>query len=124
MESLPSRARETAADLSRLVKLEVALAAEEAKGRIAKKAGAAGLGAVAAMLLAFGFLMGLFASAQALAIVLPEWAAFAVVAGATVVLGVLAGLLSRAGLRSGPVLPERSKERIKGDVRWLREQTS
>jgi VIT1/CCC1 family predicted Fe2+/Mn2+ transporter len=83
-QGISQLARDTAADLSRLVRLEAQLAAEQIKGQVGKKLIAAGAGGAGALLLVFGLLFALAGAAAAIAIVLPVWAALLVVAGGAV----------------------------------------
>src|ERR671925_125305 len=102
---IPSLARDTFNDLSRLVKLEIRLAAEQVKRQAAKKAISGAAGGAGALFLLFGLLFA--------------------VAGGALFLGGLLGAIAAAGLKSGGgVVPEATKGRIREDVRWLREKSS
>ena len=122
---LPALARDTISDLQRLIRLEVELAAERVKVQAARKVAAVAAGAGAALFLMLGLLFGLATSAAALAIVLPLWAALAIVTGAAVLLGGVLSLLALTGLKAGGgLIPEDAKRQIREDLRWLREQSS
>lgn len=82
----------------------------------------AGMMAAAGVVAAYavGFLAA--AGAAALALVLPVWAAILIV---TVVLGLVAALLvvlGRRAIRTAPPAGERTKEMLKEDARWARQQ--
>jgi hypothetical protein len=118
-------ARDTASDLSRLVRLEAQLAAEQIKGQVGKKLVSAGAGGTGALMLVFGLLFALAGAAAAIAIVLPVWAALLIVAGGSVLAGAMLGGIAVAGFKSGGgVVPESTKRRLREDVQWLREQSS
>jgi hypothetical protein len=122
-KGLPEAARRTLADLNRLVKLEVQLAAEQVKARALKKAMSAGAGAGGAFFLITGLLFLLAAGAAGLALVVPWWAALLIVGGACVVLAGILGMGAVVGMRrSSPIVPDETKDKVKEDVRWLREQ--
>ncbi|HJP66657.1 MAG TPA: phage holin family protein [Actinomycetota bacterium] len=118
--SLGEVAKDTAADVRRLIQLEVKLAVEglkrQARG-MAVSLGAAGAGVV---FLLFGLLLLLVAGALALGLVLPLWAAFLIVGGGVVVLGLLLGVIAAMGFRSStPPIPEETTERLAEDAKWL-----
>lgn len=122
-KSLTGLVRDTAADVSRLVKLEAELAAERAKGssRTAGiSAGAVGMGMTFAVL---GLLFLLGATAASLAIVLPVWASLLIVGGGAILLGGMLAVLGLLGLRKASRGAARSTARVKEDLRWLRERT-
>lgn len=106
-----------------LVRLELDLARAELMEGLAAKGQAAGAAAAAGMLglYVLGFL-GL-AGGAALAIVLPTWAAWLIVAG--VFLVILVGLLLFAKKRasSASLSPVRTKERVQEDVAWAKTLT-
>jgi hypothetical protein len=98
-----------------LLKLEVS----EAASVRGQGVGMMGAAAVVAMY-AVGFLAA--AGAAALALVLPVWAAILIIA---VVLGGVAGLLiliGRRTLRSAPPPADRTRESLKEDARWAKQQ--
>lgn len=106
-------------DLTDLVKTEVALA----KAELADDAKAAGIGAGlfagAALFGFFALMLLLVGAALALALVLPEWAAFLVVGG---VLVLLAGVLALVGKGriSKVKAPERTIATAKSSVQALK----
>jgi hypothetical protein len=98
-----------------LAKIEIAEAASARAVGGGMFAGAAVVG-----MYALGFLAA--AVAAGLAVILPVWAAILIVA---VLLGVAAGVLAMAGrraLRAAPAAGERTRESLKEDARWLKQQ--
>jgi hypothetical protein len=121
--SLPEVAKATAADVTKLVKLELKLATEGLKGTLKKKGLGAAAGAGGGVLLLFGFVFLLASAAAGLAIVLPWWAALLIVGGALVLLAAVMFVFAATRLRSETVPPE-TKKQIQEDVEWLRTQSS
>lgn len=103
-----------------LIREEVELAKLELKANITQKATGVGL-LVAVAVLAL-YLVGFLAVAggTGLAHVMPDWAAWLVVAGVFLLLIVVLVLVARSKLR-GPAAPERSIERMKGDAEWAKQ---
>jgi membrane protein implicated in regulation of membrane protease activity len=100
------------ADVSTLVRNEIELAKSEV-GRSAKKAGASvALFAVAGVMLAFAGLFFFVLVAEALALVLPRWAAYGIV---TLFLLIVAGIAALIGKRMISRLekPERTIESLR-----------
>jgi Putative Actinobacterial Holin-X, holin superfamily III len=98
-----------------LLKLEVS----EAASVRARGVGMIGVAVVVAMY-AVGF--GAAAGAAALALVMPTWAAILIVG---VLLGVVTAvliLISRRTLRTAPPAGERTRETLKEDARWAKQQ--
>jgi hypothetical protein len=122
-KGLPEAARQTVSDLNRLVGLEVRLVAEQVKARALKKAVSAGAAAGGAFFLITGILFLLAAGAAGIALVLPWWAALLLVGGACLVVAGVLGMGAMVGMRrSSPIVPDETREQVKEDVRWLREQ--
>lgn len=100
------------ADVSTLIRNEVELAKAEI-GRSAKKAGigVGSFGAAGAML-AFAGLFFFVTVAEAIALVLPQWAAFGIV---TLFLGLVAGIAALVGVRMMKRIekPERTMESLR-----------
>jgi hypothetical protein len=113
--------RSIGADLSLLIRQQVALAKQELRGIAAEKATGGGLLTAAAILGLFviGFL-GL-AGAAALDLVLPRWAALLIVGGVYLLLAVIAAVLGRRAL-AGPATPERTRQIVKEDVEWAKQR--
>jgi membrane protein len=114
--------RAIAADLSLLVRQQVELAKQEMSE--AAKARARGIGAFAAAgvlaLFVIGFL-GMTAAA-ALAIVLPNWLANLIVAVLFLLIAVVAVMLGRTWMKTPRATAERTKETLKEDVQWAKQQ--
>ncbi|HEX6400492.1 MAG TPA: YhjD/YihY/BrkB family envelope integrity protein [Actinomycetota bacterium] len=114
--------RSIAADLSTLVTKQIELAKQELSEMIGTRAAAVGVMAAAAVLGLFvvGFL-GL-AGGEALALVLPRWAAMGIVALVFVLLAGVAILVARSMLRSAAAKPELTQASLKEDVEWAKQQ--
>jgi hypothetical protein len=113
--------RSIAMDLSMLVTKQFELAKQELAAMASARAKAAGVFGAAAVLGLFvvGFL-GL-AGAEALALVLPRWAAMLIVAVAFLLIAGIAILVARQSMRS-PAKPELTQESLKEDVAWAKQQ--
>lgn len=111
-----------AQDLGTLVRKEIELARQELMAAVVSRAiGVAGL--VAGGLFAFvGFLFAATAGAWALALVLPFWAAWLIVAGVFFAMALGAVLFARSRMKSPPLAVEQTKRTVKEDVRWARAQ--
>lgn len=103
-----------------LVRKELELARLELMEAASTKAQAAGLGGAAAVLglYVIGFL-GL-AGGAALSEVMPQWAAWLVVAGVFLVLLAILGLVARSRARAKPLMPEKTKATLQEDVSWAK----
>lgn len=98
-----------------LAKVEIAEAASARAVGAGMFAGAAVVG-----MYALGFIAA--AVAAGLAVILPVWAAILIVA---VLLSLAAGVLAMAGrraLRTAPAAGERTRETLKEDARWAKQQ--
>jgi hypothetical protein len=113
--------RSIGSDLSLLARQQSDLAKQELGEMAATKAKGAGLLAAAGVLALFmiGFLG--IAAAEGLDLVLPRWAAFLIVGGVFVLLAAIAVLIGRSALRTS-VGPERTKQTVKEDVEWAKQQ--
>ena len=113
--------RGIASDTGTLVKKEVELAKQEITEGVVTKAKAAGAFGAAGVLALFalGF-MGM-AGAWALALVLPTWAGFLIVAGVFVLIAGVAALMGKRGMSNSSVAPEKTKQTVKEDVEWAKE---
>jgi protein-S-isoprenylcysteine O-methyltransferase Ste14 len=111
--------RSIAADLSLLIRQQVALAKEEVRGIAAEKATGGALLAAAAVFALFVLGFASLAGAAALDLVLPRWAALLIVAGIYLVLAVIAVLIGRNAL-AAPATPERTKQTVKEDLEWAK----
>lgn len=114
--------RSIASDLSLLVTKQIELAKREIGEMVGTRAKAVGVfGAAAALGLFVVVFLGL-AGAEALALVLPRWAAMLIMAGVFAILAAVAIVLARGWLRSGATSPELTQESLKEDVRWAKQQ--
>jgi membrane protein len=114
--------RSIGTDTVTLVRKEIELAKQEVKEGIAARIkGIAALAAAGVMgLYIVGFLGA--AGAAGLALVVPLWAALLIVAGAFIVLALIAALVGRRMMKGTSIAPERAKENLKEDVKWARAQ--
>ena len=105
-----------------LLRKEAELAKLEMVDAISARAKGAGLFTAAAVfgVFAFGFLAA--AGAAALAIVLPTWAAIAIVGGLFLVGAGLAALVARRRMRSPSLAPEQTRRTLQEDVAWAKQQ--
>ena len=116
---LPTLLRAIRDDMSLLGRQQVELSRQEFKEIASEKAAGAGLLTAAAILALFMLGFAAFAGAEGLAIVLPRWAAFLIVAGVFLLLGMIAVLVGREALKR-PAAPERTKQMVKEDVEWAK----
>jgi MFS family permease len=114
--------RSIASDISILVTKQIELAKQELSEMVGTRARAIGVFAAAAVLALFvvGFL-GL-AGAEALALVMPRWAAMLIVGAVFAVAAVIAILMARSWLRSSASKPDLTTESLKEDVEWAKQQ--
>lgn len=117
--AIAARLDRLSADLLELVRDEIALAKRE----MAEKARAAALGVAlatgAAMLGAAGLILLLVVVILALSTTMPAWLACALVAGGTLTMAAVLGLIAIGILRRLSPMPERTIAGIRGDVEWL-----
>jgi hypothetical protein len=111
--------RSIGADLTLLIRQQVALAKEEMRGIAAEKATGGALLAAAAVFALFVLGFASLAGAAALDLVLPRWAALLIVAGIYLVLAVIAVVIGRNAL-AAPATPERTKQTVKEDIEWAK----
>lgn len=98
-----------------LAKIEVTeIASVRAKG--------AGLMAAAAVLVLFALGYAAAAAAAALALVMPTWAADLILAVALVLVALVLVSVGRRTMRTAPTAPERTREAVKEDARWAKQQ--
>ena len=119
---MPELLRSISSDVSLLVRKQIELAKREIADMAGAKARGAGLLAAAAILglYVLGF-VGL-AAAAALDLVLPRWAAHLIVGGVFLLIAVVAGLAGRRALTADGATPERTKETLREDVEWAKQQ--
>jgi membrane protein implicated in regulation of membrane protease activity len=82
------------------------------------------IAAFAAIAVIAMFIVGFLGAAGAagLAQVVPLWLALLIIAGAFVLLAVLAAVFGMARLKKPPLKPEKTQQTIKEDVEWARAQ--
>lgn len=110
------------ADLRLLAAKEVELARAEVKEGVQAYGRGAGFSAAAAI---FGWLTLLFLCLGlmfGLDEVLPLWAAALITAGVLLLVTAVLGLLARAAIKSGSLVPTKAINSVREDVRWARAQ--
>ena len=114
--------RSIAADLSTLVSKQIELAKQELSEMVGSRAKAGGVLAAAAVLglYVLGFLG--MAGAEALDLILPRWLAMLIVGLVFALLAGVAVLIARSTLRSAGAKPDLTKESLKEDVEWAKQQ--
>jgi cytochrome c biogenesis protein CcdA len=120
--SIAEVVRAIAADLSLLVRQQIELAKQEMSE--AAKARARGVGAFVAAGVLSLFVVGFLGMtlAAALAIVLPDWLAYLIVAGSFLLIAIVAVLLGSASMKTPRATADRTKETLKEDVEWAKQQ--
>jgi len=114
--------RSIASDVSLLVAKQIELAKQEIGEMVSTRARAVGVFCASAVLGLFVLVFLGMAGAEALALVVPRWAAMLIVAGAFAALAAIAIVLARGWLRSSATTPELTQESLKEDVRWAKQQ--
>jgi membrane protein len=114
--------RSIASDLSTLVTKQIELAKQELGEMVGTRAKAVAVFGVAAVLGLFviGFLG--MAGAEALALVLPRWAAMLIVGALFALLAGVSLVVARSWLRSSATKPDLTTESLKEDVEWAKQQ--
>jgi Putative Actinobacterial Holin-X, holin superfamily III len=108
-------------DMSLLGRQQLELGKQEMKEIASEKAVGAGLLTAGAVLALFMLGFMAFAGAEALALTLPRWASFLIIAGIFLILAVIAFFAGREALQR-PAAPERTKQTVKEDVEWAKRQ--
>ncbi|HEY7578201.1 MAG TPA: phage holin family protein [Acetobacteraceae bacterium] len=113
-----------AEDARYLVRGEVALARAEVEQKVDRiTAGVISL--FGAMLLAYaGLIIVLMAAAQALARVIPDWAASLVIGVIVLVIGTLLVLAARKALAPTGMMPDRTVRNVEADARVIKESAT
>jgi pimeloyl-ACP methyl ester carboxylesterase len=122
--SLPDTIKKTAADVSRLARLQVELAKERAQAKAKKKAIFAGMGMGGMLLLLYAILFLLAAGAAGLAVVFPVWLAILIVGGGLLFVGAIMLGVSAAGLKGRKAVPEVPSAEAEVTQPWLQAKTS
>ena len=106
----------------RLLRKHLELAKLEVTGAVSVRAAGAGMMAAAGVvaLLAVGFVAA--AGAAALALVMPTWAAILIVAAVLLAIAGVLVLVGRRAIRTAPPMAERTRQTMKEDARWARQQ--
>lgn len=113
-----------AEDARDLVRGEVALARAEIEQKVDRiTAGLISL--FGAMMLAYaGLVVVLIAAAQALARVMPDWAASLIVGGVILLIGAIMAGVARKALSPSALVPDRTMRNIQADTRVVRESAA
>jgi hypothetical protein len=121
--SLPDTIKRTAADVSRLAKLQAELVKQRVQGQAKRKGMFAGLAAGGGLFVLYSVLFLLGAAAAGLAIVFPVWLALLIVGGGGLVLGALLAGIGGLGMR-GSRKPTAEGASAEEEVEpWLRAKT-
>jgi uncharacterized membrane protein YqjE len=104
-----------------LVRQHVELAKVESTEAASIRAQGVGMMAAAAVVTVFALGFAAAAAAAALALVMPTWAAILIVAALFAVLAAVLVLVGRGAMRNAPKV-ERTRETLKEDARWARQQ--
>ena len=105
-----------------LFRKEAELAKLEMVDAISARAKGAGMFAAAAVCGVFALAFLAAAGAAALAIVLPTWAAIAIVGGVFLAAGGVTLLVARGRMRSPSIAPEQTRRTLQEDVAWAKQQ--
>ncbi len=105
-----------------LVRKQVELARIEMTEAVSVRAKGAGMMAAAAVLGLFALGFAAASGSAALDLVLPAWAAHLIVSAVFVAIGGALVLAGRRAMRTAPSTPERTRETLKEDARWARQQ--
>jgi membrane protein len=114
--------RSIAADTGSLVKKEVELARKEVTEAVTARIKGVAAMATAGVLGLIALVFLATAGAWALALVMPNWAAWLIVGGVFLLLAGGAVLFGKARMRSPTFSPEETKRTVKEDVAWAKQQ--
>lgn len=110
-----------AEDARDLVRGEVALARAEVEQKV-DRVTAGVISLFGAMMLAYaGLIIVLIAAAQALARVVPDWAASLIVGGIVLVIGTILAGVARKALSPSGMIPNRTMRNVEADARVIKE---
>lgn len=104
-----------------LLRQHVELAKLESTEAMSVRAQGAGMMAAAGVLALFALGFGAASAAAALALVMPMWAAILIVAAVFVAVAGVLVLVGRRAMRTAPAV-ERTRQTLKEDARWARQQ--
>jgi hypothetical protein len=122
--SLPDTIKKTAADVSRLARLQAELAKQRAQAKAKKKGIFAGMAAGGALFFLYSLLFLLAAAAAGLAIVLPVWLAILTVGGSLLFLGGILVSVGAIGLKGRRPAPQGGSAEGEVTEPWLPAKTS
>jgi hypothetical protein len=122
--SLRELVGDVADDARALVRGEVALARAEIEQKVDRiTAGVVSL--FGAMMLAYaGLIIVLIAAAQALARVIPDWAASLIVGAIVLLIGTILAGIARKALAPSGMVPHRTVRNVEADARVIKESAS
>lgn len=109
-------------ELQTIVRKEVELARHELREAVLVRGQAAAALVVAGLLGLIALACAVVAGAVALSLVMPRWAAWAVVSGGFLLLTGVALMVARTRARATPLEPERTRQSIEENVQWARTQ--
>ena len=121
---LPATIKKTAADVSRLARLQAELAKERFQTQAKKKGIFAGMGVGGILFLVYSLLFLLAGAAAGLAIVLPAWLAILIVGGGLLLFGAILLGVSAVGLKGSRDKATAPGEGADEEVPWLRAKTT
>jgi uncharacterized membrane protein YqjE len=111
-------------DFSDLVSTQVALAKTEIKDEVARAGKGVGVLGGAAFAAYLAILLLSFAAAWGLAAVMPTGWAFVIVGAVWLVVAAVLFAVSRDRLRTVQPIPPQTRQSLKEDIEWARQQTS
>jgi hypothetical protein len=113
-----------AEDARDLVRGEVALARAEVEQKV-DRVTAGVISLFGAMMLAYaGLVIVLIAAAQALARVMPDWAASLIVGGIVLLVGTILAGVARKALSPSGMIPNRTMRNVESDARVIKESAA
>lgn len=113
-----------AEDARDLVRGEVALARAEVEQKV-DRVTAGVISLFGAMMLAYaGLVIVLIAAAQALARVIPDWAASLIVGVIVLVIGTILAIAARRALSPSGMVPDRTVRNVEADARVIKESAA
>jgi uncharacterized membrane protein YqjE len=121
-QSLGALLGEVARDVSELLRKEVELAKVELREEAARAAKAGAKIGAAALMGYLALFLASFAAAWGLAEIMPAGWAFLIVAAAYAIVGAVLFINGRKQLRDVSPMPQQTKETLKEDASWVREQ--
>jgi uncharacterized membrane protein YqjE len=109
-------------NMQEIVRSEVRLAKSELRNEATKTKSAAVAMAIGAVMAVFALLFLLWTVVDALAMVLPQWAAPLIVSVTLAIIAVVAFSVGRSRFKQVHPAPERTIESVKENVEWLKHQ--